>query len=273
MGSSALSSSPTPPSTPPSKLETEGTGARGGDEVHAAERAAQATALTHLGSHLRLWIVVVAGLSLDLWSKGWAFHTLGQGGRRPLIENVLEFQTTMNPGALFGIGAGHTEVFLIASVLALGLVLWMFAQSSPRHRLVHIALGAILAGALGNMYDRVFIELVQHPPGSGKYYVPTDSPDDDWVLLQEYPPGAQEHPRRLRPHEAEQLSPPIGYVRDFIKIPTRWLGDRQLWPWVFNVADMLLVGGVGVLALRLLGERKSRRVPARSGVDASTASS
>jgi len=46
-------------------------------------------------------------------------------------------------------------------------------------------------------------------------------------------------------------------VRDFIKISQKWFGGRDLWPWVFNVADMLLVGGVAVLAVRLLFERRS----------------
>ena len=46
-------------------------------------------------------------------------------------------------------------------------------------------------------------------------------------------------------------------MRDFIKIPTRWLGGHDLWPWIFNVADMLLVGGVAILAVRLLRDRKA----------------
>jgi lipoprotein signal peptidase len=49
----------------------------------------------------------------------------------------------------------------------------------------------------------------------------------------------------------------VGFVRDFIKIPTHWLGGRELWPWVFNVADMLLVGGVAILSLHLLSERRA----------------
>jgi len=37
-------------------------------------------------------------------------------------------------------------------------------------------------------------------------------------------------------------------VRDFLKIVWK-IGDRELWPWIFNVADVLLVIGVGLLLI------------------------
>jgi signal peptidase II len=240
--------------------------------VHApaATRGAR-TALRDLGSHLRLWTVAVIGVGLDLWSKEWAFRTLRQGGHRELIPGVLEFHTTLNPGALFGIGAGHTEVFLVASVLALVLVVWMFAQSPAQRWLTHVALGAILAGALGNMYDRAFVNLVEfRQPGQlTRYYVERFEPEGNVLTLHEYPSdmAAAGPPIQVPVRMRDRLGEPTGYVRDFIKIPTRWLGGRELWPWVFNVADMLLVGGVGVLAFKLLRERRSEPEPQRAALD------
>jgi signal peptidase II len=206
-------------------------------------------------AHLRLWLVAVGGVALDLWSKTWAFDTLRQGQKQVLIPHMLEFQTMLNSGALFGIGAGHTELFLVASVLALGLVAWMFSQSSQRRWLVHVALGGILAGALGNMYDRAFVKLVEHPVrvrGGAVFMVDTGERRNGMALLREYPPH--------RPGETKLVAeapPQAGFVRDFIKIPTTFFG-RELWPWVFNVADMLLVGGVGILAIHLWRDRRPR---------------
>jgi lipoprotein signal peptidase len=230
------------------------------------------TALRDFGSHLRFWGVVAGGLALDLWSKDWAFGTLRQGGNRVVIPNVLEFHTTLNPGALFGIGAGKTSVFLVASVVALLLVLWMFAQSSRRHWFMHIALGAILAGALGNMYDRVFVQLVGrlNVPGCTAQYFVLDSPaaeqtapgDHPVRLLYEFPVDADAPPPWPVPAELE-LPEHVGYVRDFIKIPTRWFNGKDIWPWIFNVADTLLVCGVIILAVRMLRERKPAPVPPR----------
>jgi hypothetical protein len=46
-----------------------------------------------------------------------------------------------------------------------------------------------------------------------------------------------------------------GVVRDFIKIEPKF--GFELWPWVFNIADVLLVIGVGLLLLNFWWERRA----------------
>ena len=209
--------------------------------------------------YLRFLTVAIGGLAIDLWSKEWAFHTLKQASKPMVIlPNLLEFQTMLNKGALFGIGAGQTPLFLGASVIALFLVFWMLRQT-PRNRwALQIALGGILAGALGNMYDRVFVRLDENPrpvPGRGWVFMQYIQETERGHYYEEYPiatGGIKE-----TTNDTPKL---VGCVRDFIKIPTKWQWfGRQgdLWPWVFNVADMLLVGGVGILAIHLWRDRKS----------------
>ncbi len=229
-----------------------------------AADVASPPALFDLRAHLRLWAVAGAGLVLDLWSKAWAFHTLGQGGRRVLVPHVLEFQTMLNDGALFGIGSGQTTFFVIASVLALGLVVWMFANSPARRWWLHVALGAILAGAVGNMYDRITVQLVGplRVGGQARYFTLAAS-DPPRATLVEYPANRNSATVQV---DRSRLEPPVGHVRDFIKIPTQF-GWGELWPWVFNVADMLLVGGVSVLAVHLWFDRRpaARAVASSAG--------
>ena len=234
---------------------------------NGAEPRAGAHALTHLPSYLRFLSVAVLGLALDLWSKHWAFHTLGQRHEsRVIIPHVLEFQTMLNSGALFGIGGGQTLLFLLASVCALLLVFWMFAQSSPRRWALQLALGGILAGALGNMYDRVLVRLLEKPwPLGGRaVYMVRVGHNAQGVSIQAYPPTEASRTFTVPPGEMPRE---IGFVRDFIKIPTRWFGGREVWPWVFNFADVLLVGGVAVLALHLWRDRKHGRRRERNAVD------
>lgn len=227
-------------------------------------------AMRNVASHGRFWCVVVFGVGLDLWSKHWAFHTLGQNACRTVISGVLELRTTLNPGALFGIGRGQTTLFVIASILALVLVLWMFAQCPARRWFTQIALGAILAGALGNLYDRAFVRLVQLRGADGQiiYCVMSHSADGESIVLRAYPPTDDSLAREIPLADTAESARPVGCVRDFIKIPTRWFGEREAWPWVFNVADMLLVGGVGILAIRLLRDRRARVAPAEAELDA-----
>ena len=243
------------------------------------------SALCDWGSHARLWSVASLGLVLDLWSKEWAFAELRQGGQRSLIPHVLEFQTMLNPGALFGIGPGQTLFFIVASLLALALVLWMFAQNPPQRRFLQIALGGILAGALGNMYDRVNVRLILQSvrtAGGGSTAIYFQQIDDDGttMTIQEFPPSPQSRRMQLTGTAREKAARPYGYVRDFIKInttvpdwnwiPQKWRG-KELWPWVFNVADTLLVVGVSILAIHLWTERKHPPHAQSGSADDSTA--
>lgn len=215
-----------------------------------------------LAALIRFLVVAGLGLTIDLSSKHWAFHELRQSCEpRVIIPNVLEFETMLNKGALFGIGAGQTNAFLIASAFALILVTWLFVQTPRRRWGVQIALGGILAGALGNMYDRVFVRLDETPvkvlERRMPIFVEYVGPSEHRHLYEEYP-RATGGIKVVRP-EAPKL---VGCVRDFIKIPTKWnLFGRKgdLWPWVFNVADMLLVGGVSILALHIWRDRKPTR--------------
>ncbi len=220
--------------------------------------------LTDPRSHLRLWIVAAIGLIVDLWSKHWAFTNLE--GTRSVIPHLIQFRRSLNPGALFGMGHGLAPVFILASVLALLFVLYLFAHTPRGRWSMHIGLGMILAGALGNLYDRTFIraDAVWGPAEvgwrswlgdevyfSGKLVRETDG---CWYFG-EWPDGG-EPIRRIHKQKKLQVEPsPV--VRDFIKIDTSWLPRGvQLWKWIFNVADALLVVGVGLLLINFWRDRE-----------------
>ncbi len=69
---------------------------------------------------------------------------------------------TVNRGALFGMGNGDSEsggmntFFAVVSLLAACFIIfWVARPTVARDRWLCIALGLILAGTLGNLYDRV----------------------------------------------------------------------------------------------------------------------
>lgn len=131
--------------------------------------------------------VLVASLGVDLWSKYAAFEHVGDtpvhftreevlaakergvplgvvitqnhGGTFPqphvVVPSVLNFELVLNPGAIFGLGAGKRWYFIGFTLLALVLGLWMFAQwTRPREHIAHASIALILSGGLGNLYDR-----------------------------------------------------------------------------------------------------------------------
>lgn len=138
---------------------------------------------------LLLLLVVVLGTVVDLASKTIAFNTLADAPvaidraevvnatelqaliprHEPttIIPSVLDLQLVLNPGAVFGIGAGKRVFFIVATTLAIGFALWMFVRwTGPRDRLAHAAIGLVIAGGLGNLYDRLRFACVRdflHP--------------------------------------------------------------------------------------------------------------
>ncbi|MEM1354593.1 MAG: signal peptidase II [Planctomycetota bacterium] len=72
-----------------------------------------------------------------------------------LVPKALDLQLTLNTGAVFGLGKGARPVFIAVSLVATGVIFFLLWRSPARGYLYHIALAMILAGALGNLYDRV----------------------------------------------------------------------------------------------------------------------
>jgi hypothetical protein len=70
--------------------------------------------------------------------------------------------------------------------------------------------------------------------------------------LQDFPDGGGRERTHARSDGGRSGEQPV--VRDFIKIEAR-IGERTLWPWVFNIADALLVAGVSILLLNFWFDR------------------
>ena len=225
------------------------------------------SAFFHAGAHVRLWGVAVAALALDLWSKSRAFATLEEGEIVEVIPSVLTFQRSINPGALFGMGQGLVTVFIAASFVALGFVLYLFICSEPKRRSLHLALSFILAGSMGNLYDRTFVmaDKVTLKPevagGNPDFYgrIIEDRSDSAFVRIGRGLDGGPPIHRIPRHHILEISR--AGVVRDFIKIEPQIAG-RDIWPWVFNVADSLRVVGVGVLVINFWVDRRAHATDA-----------
>lgn len=198
---------------------------------HAALRAPRAWIV--------LLLVLAAGLAVDLRSKDWAFDNVAGRpvplDRERIVENprydpiphhpsvtalpggLLDFRLVINRGAVFGVGQGKRFFFIAFTAIALAVGLFVFARwTGPRHHLAHVAIAMILAGGIGNLYDR-------------------------WRF---------------------------GAVRDFLHmfpdwhLPFGWswpYGSREIFPWVFNVADVLLLAGMGLLMIHLNRREHHRR--------------
>lgn len=121
-------------------------------------------------------LVVLGG---DLLMKLWAFdHVAGQPiwlkagynnvpqqipyhDAMSVVPYVLSLRLTLNTGAIFGIAKGAQWFFVFVSVIATAFICFLFWRSPARAHKVHVCYALILAGALGNMYDRMVYNAVR----------------------------------------------------------------------------------------------------------------
>jgi signal peptidase II len=109
-------------------------------------------------AHLIFWLVSVAGLTLDLWTKSAAFKYLQSGHINgiPVINGFLQIVRTENTGAAFGIASGMYRLLTAVSFAALIIVLLIFLFGRAKCSSFYLAMGFLAAGISGNLYDRIF---------------------------------------------------------------------------------------------------------------------
>ena len=119
-------------------------------------------------------LTAAVGLAADQWSKHAAFSRLCDGvvwfdGKpQPVNPRVVhlvpaglvDLTVTTNQGAVFGIGQGRRALFISVSAAAILFIGFLFATSG-RQRIYQIILGMLLAGVLGNLYDRLQFSYVR----------------------------------------------------------------------------------------------------------------
>ncbi|MCH2136945.1 MAG: signal peptidase II [Phycisphaerales bacterium] len=187
-----------------------------------------------------LLLIALSGLALDLWSKSWAFAHVAPEPvvleRETLLNRpeasylppdrmevlpwgLLDFQLMLNSGAVFGLGAGQRWLLVAFSLLAIGVAVWIFGwRTSAASRMAHVGIALVIAGAVGNLWDRIIYARVR----DFLFMLP------DWNL-------------------------PFGLT---------WPGGRpEMWPWIFNIADVLLLTGLGLIMLHMM---KADRAAARA---------
>lgn len=147
---------------------------------------------------------------------------VGQGRHEPpiwVIHEVFGFETSLNEGALFGIGQGQVLVFALLSIVAaVGIIAWLFVGRAAADRHLTIALACVMAGILGNLYDRLALHGLTWASGTAR-------------------------------HEAGD---PVHAVRDWLHFKIDAIGFD--WP-IFNLADCCLVCGAVLLAWHALRHR------------------
>ena len=115
-----------------------------------------------LGRWLLFWSIALGGAAFDLATKAIVFARIGPPPARARSRSCPTSSSSRpayNPGALWGFGRTlpySSLIFAGLSVVAgLAICYWLFVRGAAASLALTIALGLIMAGALGNCYDRL----------------------------------------------------------------------------------------------------------------------
>ena len=105
----------------------------------------------------RDWVLLatlVAVVAADQLTKLAVKTNLVRGESWP-AEGFLRISHGTNSGSAFGIFQGRPVVLTIASLFAIGFIVYYYRTQSTHRRMVRFTIGLLLGGALGNLTDRL----------------------------------------------------------------------------------------------------------------------
>lgn len=102
--------------------------------------------------------IVLAVVTLDQVTKALAVtHLVPRHTPFPVVGELLRFTLTYNPGAAFGMHLGPASrwIFLVLTLFIVGFLVRLFTGLPARERALKLAIASVIAGAIGNLIDRV----------------------------------------------------------------------------------------------------------------------
>jgi len=180
-----------------------------------------------------LFLGVVAAISLlaDVTSKAWAEIVLSKrtlvDPAIVLIPDHLSFTLARNRGGAWGLLENASEMvrrpfFLLVSALAIAFIVSLYGRLGTGQRALKWGLPLVLGGALGNLSDRIIRSSVI-----------------DFI--------------DFRANWIESMN------RGILKVVHGW-GLTDHWP-TFNVADVSICVGVGLMALDMFVSKRGHHAP------------
>ncbi|MCK4645364.1 MAG: signal peptidase II [Candidatus Aminicenantes bacterium] len=107
------------------------------------------------------FLLILVLLIVDQITKAIVFQKIAFLSSQSIIPGFFNLTHIHNRGAIFGFFSQSDSqllhiVLMLATLVALALVVYYFFMTPPAEKLTKISLSLILAGALGNLIDRVF---------------------------------------------------------------------------------------------------------------------
>jgi signal peptidase II len=107
------------------------------------------------GELLVLGLTAGAVLLADQATKALVVGSMGVGERVEVIGDLVVLWHVRNTGAAFSLFQGGQLFFFAVTLLAFGMLVYFQRAFRGRGALLHVVLGLVLGGTLGNLIDRL----------------------------------------------------------------------------------------------------------------------
>lgn len=174
-------------------------------------------------------ITIFITLFVDQFSKLWV-KSHAVLGELMYSKGIVNFHFIENPGMAFGLELGGIwgklllSSFRVVAIVLIGFVIRNLIENRANKGLV-LAVSLVFAGALGNLLDSAFYGLMFE--------------------------DSAHHVAQFMPEGGGYAGFLMGHVVDMIHIEFYWpewmpwgFGGEEVFPPIFNVADMAVSGGV-----------------------------
>jgi signal peptidase II len=185
-------------------------------------------------------VVAAASLLADVLSKAWAEQELSNRGPFDagivLSKNHMVLTLAYNKGGAWGLLQDASEAvrrpfFLLVSIAAIAFIVSLYGRTAKRQYALRWGLPLVLGGALGNLSDRI-----------------------------------------VRSSVIDFIDYQAGWVAAMNRLIARVFGTWTItdhWP-TFNVADISICIGVGLMAVDMITSRRGQPPPSPSAAGLSS---
>ncbi len=101
------------------------------------------------------WLVIIVGLLADQLSKLWVASTLPYETSISVIGDFFTLRYIHNDGAAWSLLSGRVGLLLVVTIIVTVAIAWLLYKTPKENRLLRFAYALLMAGALGNIIDRV----------------------------------------------------------------------------------------------------------------------
>ena len=97
---------------------------------------------------------VLISFTFDRLSKNIVSNWLAHGESWP-ADTFIKINHATNSGSAFGLFPNQTMILIIASIFAIGFLVYFYTKYAVSTRILRFAVGLQLGGAAGNLLDRI----------------------------------------------------------------------------------------------------------------------